>query len=111
MVLKMQNSKSTLADIGVLRLVFFAVITICLPLVFFTQDEPAGLFYNFSTYVAPVLMVLTFWLSIFDIIMSRVMKSDTEDELRKAHFRLIIKLDIMFIILIAVFWGPFFYSL
>lgn len=99
-----------LKDIGFLRLLLAGITAVCLPLVFLANGEPDGLM-AIPVYVAPVLMVLIFWGLLFDMLMARVLGGDTDDAQRKAHFRNVLRFDVLELLAILAFWGPYYFAL
>ncbi len=103
------TERTTLIQVGPLRLGLALLIALCLPLVFFADAQPEG-WRVIPVYVGPVLAVIFIWLLLLDMLMSRVLMSEQPPE-KRVRYRLAMKLDAALLAAIFLFWGPFFYGL
>ena len=102
-------SKGLLARLGPLRAGLAVFVLACLPLAFFAGREPEG-WYILPVFVAPVMVVIFIWLLLFDMLMSRVLAGEKPPaEQARLHFAL--RVDVVLLVALLLFWGPFFYSL
>ena len=98
-------------DLGVLRL---ALLVLGLIGVGFAADpdvEPARQGWRMvTTLVVPALSPMILMVLLFDMLMARVLMSDTEAE-QRARYRLVLKTDGVVVAALLLSWMPFFLSL
>ncbi|KAB7619648.1 hypothetical protein [Alkalilimnicola sp. S0819] len=103
--------KRWLRDLGALRL---ALLFMGLVVVVFAADpdvEPVRHGWRLiTTGVIPALSPMVVMVILFDMLMARVLMSDTEGR-RRARYRRILKTDGIVVALIVLSWMPFFLSL
>ena len=100
---------SAVARVGVLRLVFAVIVVILLPFIFF-DGERQSVFGIIATLVVPGLVLFMIWALPFDMIMARAFMVDKQGPERD-RYKTVIKLDMVLLVALLVFWGPFFFSL
>jgi hypothetical protein len=98
-----------LAHIGALRIAITVCVLALLPLTF-VRGRLESQWHALPDYVAPVLVALLVWGLLFDLLMARVLMREGVDPGR-SHYRSVLALDIGLILLLLLFWGPFFVSL
>ena len=97
------------SKVGAMRVVLLACTAALLPFSFFSDAQPTG-FGVFRAYIAPTVVVLLFFVLLLDALMNRVfMAEQTEAGRRAPSLRL--RLDLLAVGLLILFWGPFFYRL
>ena len=86
-----------------------ALVVSCLVLVFFSHAETVG-WGRIPSQVVPALVILLAWVLAFDLLMARVLMSDQNDVARQ-RYRSVIKLDVILLVALLLFWGPFFVTI
>ena len=105
-----QSGKTNfLSNIGALRTMLAILVIVCVGLVFFSQTEAVG-WGRIPSQVTPALVVLLAWVLAFDLLMARVLMSDQNDAVRR-RYRSVIKLDLILLAALLLFWGPFFITI
>jgi hypothetical protein len=97
------------ARLGVLRLIVAAIVVACLPLVFLSGMSGSG-WGIIPSQIVPVVVVFLVWALPFDMLMARVFMADAQDADR-GRFKAVIKLDVLLLVALLAFWGPFFLAL
>ncbi len=100
---------SAVAHIGVLRIAVAIIAVSFLPFVFF-DGQSQSVLGIVATQAVPGLVLFMIWALPFDMIMARVFMADKQGPERDRH-KTVIKLDLAIMVLLLVFWGPFFFSL
>jgi len=98
-----------LGELGVMRLLLLGVVIACAPLALFANVEPEGLGV-ISAYVAPALVVILLFVLLLDALMSKVFAIDLPDE-QRGTMRVRMRANLLGVLVIALSWGPYFYSL
>ena len=103
------------ASLGFLRfsLLLLALLNTVIAFIYqwlMDKDEPATVFDSALALIPPVMAPLFIVVILFDYMMSRIRASDSEGETR-AQFRMIARLELMVIVLTALYWIPFLISL
>lgn len=93
--------------LGPVRACVALIALLCLPMVFLSGGEAYEGWRIIPDQVVPGLVVLIVWALPFDILMIKVFMSD-QDEAAKARGRQVIRIDLLLIILLLLFWVPFF---
>jgi hypothetical protein len=106
---KARKSRRPILEVGLLRIIIAGIAVLCLPLVFFSGAGSAG-WGILPSQIAPVIVVLLVWVLPFDMLMARVFMADRAEDERE-RYRTIIKFDGILMIVLLVFWGPFFFAL
>jgi len=101
--------KTWLHALGPVRATVALIALICLPLVFFSGADHHG-WGIIPSQVVPGLVVLLVWALPFDILMVKVFMSDARDE-ERARYRTVIRIDLLLILALILFWAPFFLRL
>lgn len=96
-------------DIGPMRVLLLGVLLACLPMVFFSDAEPEGLGI-LTAYIAPALVILLLFVLLLDALMNRVFIIEQAGEVKRLH-QLRMRVDLIAVVLLILFWGPYFYSL
>jgi fumarate reductase subunit C len=111
---KVQSSRNAdngtiFKQVGPLRVLWSAIIVICLLMVFFPKGDETG-WHVIPVHVAPVVVILNLWGLLFDLLMSWLfmMQNHGQERLRYRH---ILLWDGFLLLALFVFWGPFFVSL
>jgi hypothetical protein len=110
--------KSRLAALGTLRLglIAIAVVNMLLPVIDsllqrLTESDMSDSIWNiFPTLVAPVMAPLLMVVIFFDYLMSRVQAADAQGETLE-HFTAIGRIELMIMLIMFLFWLPFFIKL
>jgi len=95
--------------VGPLRLGMSALVLTCLPLALLRGEEATDWFVLLN-YIAPVLVLLFFFMLLLDMLMNRVFMAEKPATEQQRH-RLAIGLDFLLLVGILLFWGPFFFDL
>ena len=111
---RIQGSRNTdsvtiFKQVGPLRLLFAAIVVLCLLMVFLPDDEGTG-WYVLSVHVAPALVILNIWVLLFDLLMASILMSQKDGQ-ERLRYRHILLWDGCLLVALIVFWGPFFASL
>ena len=96
-------------QVGLLRVLWAAIVVFCLLMVFFSDGDDTG--WNvIPVHVAPVLVILNIWGLLFDLLMSWLfmMQKHGQERLRYRH---ILLWDGFMLSALFAFWGSFFASL
>jgi hypothetical protein len=96
-------------QVGPLRLLWAAVIAVCLLMVFFSGGNGTG-WYVIPVYVAPVLVILNLWGLLFDLLMSWLFMMQKHGQ-ERGRYRHILLWDGFLLVALFSFWGPYFASL
>lgn len=113
-----QSFKTKLASLGALRLGLFtiAIVNSLLPLIdsilqqLLSTDLTDSIWAVFPTLVAPVMAPLLLVVILFDYVMSRVRAEDETGDAR-AHFISISRIELLLMVVIFIYWLPFFMAL
>jgi hypothetical protein len=97
------------ARVGVLRIAVASIAIAFLPFVFFSGERESVLGV-IATQVVPGLALFMIWALPFDMLMARVFMVDKHGPERD-RYKTVITLDIVLLVALLVFWGPFFFSL
>lgn len=103
------NRQNLIADVGVLRIAVAIIVVTFLPVIFF-DGQSQSVFGIIATLVVPGLVLFMIWALPFDIIMACVFMVDKQG-LERDRYKTVIKLDMVLLVALLIFWGPFFYSL
>ncbi len=98
-----------LTSVGPLRIGLSVLVLSCLPLAFFARGGHEG-WRVIPVQIAPVLVVILIWLLLFDILMTRIMLAD-KPPAERPRYRRAFRLDVLLLIALLLFWGPFYYGL
>lgn len=98
-----------LRQVGLLRVGMAALVLVCLPFVFYPGEDDSG-WRVIPVQVAPVMALMLLWVLLFDLLMSRVFMGDKEGGERD-RYRTVIKFDVFLLVMLFVFWTPFFLRL
>lgn len=96
-------------QVGLLRVGMAALVLACLPFVFYPGGDDSG-WRVIPAHVAPVMALILIWILLFDLLMSRVFMGDKEGRERE-HYRTVIKFDAVLLLMLFLFWAPFFVNL
>lgn len=100
---------SFVARVGVLRIAVAVIVVTFLPFIFF-DGQSQTVFGIIATLVVPGLVLFVIWALPFDIIMACVFMVDKQGPERSCY-KTVVKLDIALLVMLLVFWGPFFFRL
>jgi len=103
------DSVTLIKQVGPLRVLFAVIVVFCLLLVFLPDDEGSG-WYVLSVHLAPVLVILTIWVLLFDLMMASILMPKKAGQ-ERLHYRNILLWDGCLLVALFAFWGPFFASL
>jgi hypothetical protein len=95
--------------VGALRLALGVIVLILLPMALLRDSSSEGIGV-IPSQVLPGVALIVIWVLPFDIIMSRVFLLGT-DKPDHARYRSIVWLNVILLVAMLVFWGPFFLSL
>ena len=98
------------SSVGWLRILLTFFVLLCLPVAFLSGASSSG-WGLLTGQITPALVVLLVWALPFDMLMARVFMSQAEDDSTRRCYRQIIQLDMLLILALVVFWGPFFLHL
>jgi len=101
--------KQLLTDIGPVRILLLGVVLTCLPMAFFADAEPVGLGV-LSAYIAPALVILLLFVLLLDALMNRVFAIEQDEAVTRLH-RVRLRVDLLAVLAIVLFWGGYFYGL
>jgi len=96
-------------QVGPLRMAVATLVFICLPFAFYPGDDEAG-WRVIPVYVIPVMALMLIWVLPFDMLMSRVFMGDKEGDERD-RYKIVIKFDAFLLVMLFLFWAPFFLNL
>lgn len=100
------NTTSLFQQIGVIRLLLVTATVACFPLVIWSDAEPVGLGI-LTSYVAPALVVIFFFLLLLDALMNRVFMIDAEES-KQQLLQVRMRLNLAAVLGILIIWGPYF---
>lgn len=100
---------SLVARVGVLRIAVASIVIAFLPFVFFSGERESVLGV-IATQVVPGLALFMIWALPFYMLMARVFMVDKHGPERD-RYKTVITLDIVLLVALLVFWGPFFFLL
>jgi hypothetical protein len=97
------------ALLGPVRILLLAVVALCIVLVPFSDARPQG-WGIVPAYLAPVAVMLSFFILLLDMMMNRIFMSDKPEEQKAVH-RHIIRIELVALVVMMLAWSPFFYGL
>lgn len=100
---------SLIQKIGGMRIALLTLAVVCYPLAWLADMEPQGVGI-LTAYVVPALVVILFFVLLLDSLMNRVFMIDKEGE-ELALYRLRMRLCLLAVLGLLVFWVPYFRSL
>jgi len=96
-------------QVGLLRLMWAAIVVFCLLMVFFRDGDDTG--WNvIPVHVAPVLVILNIWGLLFDLLMSWLFMMQKQGQ-ERLRYRRILLWNGSLLAALTLFWGSFFTSL
>ena len=104
-----QVTDRPLGSLGPLRLALLAFVALCSAAALFNDAEPHG-WGIFPAYIAPVFVVLFFFLLLLDALMNRVFMTDQTGAVQDRH-RFIIRVDLIAVAVMTACWAPFFLAI
>ena len=105
------TDQSPLSDLGLLRssLLLLALFDVLLPVIdmLVVQGDEHGLWSVLALIIAPVMAPLLVVVVLFDYIMSRVRAADAQGD-ERAKFARIARINLIAIVVLLLFWVPYF---
>ena len=100
---------SLLAQVGLLRVSWAAIIVFCLVMVFFADGDGAG-WSVIPVYIGPALVILNVWVLLFDMLMATIFLKQAHGR-ERLRYRNVLLWDGSLLVALFAFWGPWFVSL